>query len=77
MSIDNYTVFLNEVYFDEVSIQEMDNILFAIGQNLKAHGLAFMKYNSYIDKLRTLMFIFEKKRPNIEKKIANRIDSLY
>lgn len=48
IEIDSWLVFLNEIYFDEITQQELNRLLIFLAKNLKADALAFLSYNPYL-----------------------------
>ncbi len=48
VQIRSFITYLNEVYFDEVTIPEIQNLLGMIAKPLKADGMVLLNYNSYL-----------------------------
>ena len=55
IEIPSYRTHLNEVYFDEVTIDEVKNVLSLLSKDLSANGVALMKYNPYLGCYETII----------------------
>ena len=55
IEIPPYRTHLNEVYFDEVTIDKVKNVLSFLGKGLSANGVALMKYNPYLGCYETII----------------------